>query len=306
MAKLLLNPRNLTLGSENILLSATARRHFTAPFPGPLSVKTVVRGEGRWKTTEGDFLVNPSNLLILNQHQEYSLTIDSPQPVETFCLFFRPGFIQDAAYAARTSSGNLLDEPLLSAPFAFAERTLPAVSDLGQRLRLLHDALPANPEPLWLEAQLFNLASSLVDLTLDARRRAAALPAARPSTREELFRRVGRARAFMAAHFQDDSISVEQAARAACLSPYHFQRVFHRAFGITPHRYIVDLRLARALHLLRTTHLPVIDVCADVGFTSLGSFSTLFRARFGITPARARIEQDSRNLPSLAAPILKP
>lgn len=267
----------MDLGQENILLNARARRHYTPTIPGPISIKSVIRGEGRWKTSEGEFLVDTSNLLILNHHQEYSLTIDSPEPVETLCLFFRPDFIAEAD----------LENPFPNSIPEFAERTHSGATALGRRLRNLHAQLPNHPEPLWIEAQLFLLAQELTALAFDESRRAASLTAVKTSTRDELFRRVARARAFLDTHFDGD-VSVEQAARSACLSPHHFHRVFHRAFGVTPHRYVVDRRLARAAHLLRGTRMPVMDVCNAVGFESLGSFATLFKTRFGDPPGRFR------------------
>jgi AraC-like DNA-binding protein len=287
VARFLLNPRNVPLGDDNIVLNARARRHFTAPFPGPVSIKSVVRGEGRWKTAEGEFLVDTSNLLILNQDQEYSLTIDNSEPVETLCVFFRPDFIHDAARSSQTTDAVLLDDPFSSKAHAFAERTHPVDTDLGRCLRSLRSRLRADPDPLWLDARLFEISGCLAAMTLDARQRAATIPATRASTRDELFRRASRARTWLDAHFDED-VDLEQAARSACLSTHHFHRVFTRVFGITPHRYLVERRMARALHLLRATKRPVIEICAIVGFTSLGSFSTLFRERFGVPPGRVR------------------
>jgi AraC-like DNA-binding protein len=88
-----------------------------------------------------------------------------------------------------------------------------------------------------------------------------------------------------------EPLTVDQLARAAGLSRYHFIRSFRRAFGCTPGRYLRERRLTRARQLLASSDLPVTDVCFAVGFESLGSFCTLFRRSEGETPAayRARI-----------------
>lgn len=83
-------------------------------------------------------------------------------------------------------------------------------------------------------------------------------------------------------------LDLEAIARRACLSPYHFHRLFRRQYGVTPHRYLTDRRVARARELLRTTELSVTEICLEVGFSSLGSFSTLFRRHVGHPPARYR------------------
>ena len=69
MARLLLNPRNPPFGEDHILLHGRARQHYATGVHAPLSIKTVIRGEGRWKTTEGEFRVDSSNLLVVNQDQ---------------------------------------------------------------------------------------------------------------------------------------------------------------------------------------------------------------------------------------------
>jgi AraC-like DNA-binding protein len=72
------------------------------------------------------------------------------------------------------------------------------------------------------------------------------------------------------------------------LSPWHLLRAFRAAFGETPHAFLTRLRLDAARRLLATTGRPVTAVCFDVGFTSLGSFSTLFKRHTGASPAAYR------------------
>jgi AraC-like DNA-binding protein len=83
-------------------------------------------------------------------------------------------------------------------------------------------------------------------------------------------------------------VRVEQAAREAALSPYHFIRLFKATFGHTPHQALVEARLDRAKQLLLAADLSVTQVCMEVGFASLGSFSSLFARRVGVSPALYR------------------
>jgi AraC-like DNA-binding protein len=80
-------------------------------------------------------------------------------------------------------------------------------------------------------------------------------------------------------------VSINDAAREASLSSFHFIRRFGAAFGETPHQFRTRARLTAAQRLLALGH-PVTDVCLAVGFNSLGSFSTLFARRIGVSPAR--------------------
>jgi AraC-like DNA-binding protein len=85
-----------------------------------------------------------------------------------------------------------------------------------------------------------------------------------------------------------DPLTVADLARAARLSPAHFSREFRRAFGESPHQYLLTRRLERAAALLRTTDWSVAAVCVSVGLTSVGSFTTSFRRMFGLTPTAYR------------------
>src|SRR5438309_7158779 len=79
-----------------------------------------------------------------------------------------------------------------------------------------------------------------------------------------------------------DPLDVAALARAAHLSPAHFSREFRRAFGETPHQYLLTRRLERAASLLRTTDRTISDVCFTVGLRSVGSFTTSFRRVYGL------------------------
>jgi AraC-like DNA-binding protein len=77
-------------------------------------------------------------------------------------------------------------------------------------------------------------------------------------------------------------------AREAHVSPRHFSRSFRRVFGETPHQYLISRRLERSRHLLRTTELSVAEICLEVGFSSVGSFTTTFTRRVGVSPTTFR------------------
>jgi AraC-like DNA-binding protein len=85
-----------------------------------------------------------------------------------------------------------------------------------------------------------------------------------------------------------ERLDVDDLARAAGLSRAHFSRQFRRAFGASPHAYLLTRRLERAAALLRATDRSVADVCFSVGLQSVGSFTTSFTRTFGISPTMYR------------------
>jgi AraC-like DNA-binding protein len=87
-----------------------------------------------------------------------------------------------------------------------------------------------------------------------------------------------------------EALGVDDMAAAAGLSRAHFSREFKRAFGESPHAYLLTRRLERAAALLRTTDRSVADICLSVGLQSIGSFTTSFSRTFGRSPTAYRAE----------------
>jgi len=104
---------------------------------------------------------------------------------------------------------------------------------------------------------------------------------------EEQNRRLLRARDAMDRAYAEP-LDVPALARIACVSEAHFIRSFRATFGETPHRYLQRRRVERSMWLLRETDRSVTDICFDVGFTSLGTFSRTFHAIVGESPTAFR------------------
>jgi AraC-like DNA-binding protein len=85
-----------------------------------------------------------------------------------------------------------------------------------------------------------------------------------------------------------EPLSVDDLARAAKLSRAHFSREFRRAFGESPHAYLLTRRLERAAALLRGTDRSVAEICFSVGLQSVGSFTSSFTRTYGLSPTAYR------------------
>jgi AraC-like DNA-binding protein len=107
------------------------------------------------------------------------------------------------------------------------------------------------------------------------------------SAAEDSNRRLLRARDAIDGGYADP-LDVRTLARIAHVSEAHFIRTFRATFGETPNRYLQRRRVERAMWLLRTTDRTVTDICMDVGFTSLGTFSRVFRDVVGEPPSEYR------------------
>jgi hypothetical protein len=90
-----------------------------------LSIKAVLKGSAEWRAGKSRFEVDADSLLILNDGQSYSMTIESGPPVETFCVFFERGFVEDAWRSSESDDVALLDDPERGAVLEFEERLRP-------------------------------------------------------------------------------------------------------------------------------------------------------------------------------------
>ncbi len=95
----------------------------------------------------------------------------------------------------------------------------------------------------------------------------------------------------------DQPLDLEAMARAVHLSRFHLLRTFHKTFKETPHQYLTRKRIERAKELLANSEMPITEICLEVGFSSLGSFSTLFHQVVGWSPSmyRARVWEMRQN-----------
>jgi AraC-like DNA-binding protein len=105
---------------------------------------------------------------------------------------------------------------------------------------------------------------------------------------EELNRRLLRARDAMDRAYAAP-LDVRTVAAVAHISPAHFSRCFRAVFGESPHRYLQRRRVERSMFLLRESDRTVTEICFDVGFGSLGTFSRTFREIVGETPSAYRV-----------------
>lgn len=280
-------PANVALGAGNVLLSGRGRRHFVRDFPGPLSIKAVLEGRVSWKTEGRETWADRSAFLVLNDGEPYSMELDAVDPVTTCCVFFERGFVETIARDLTHPGSCALDAPEPGRPaIGFLSRLHPADNAIAPSMLHLRRRAIEGAGRLELDGMFLVLAGHLLSLYQEVQVQIARVPAAKLSTRQEMILRISRGREFLHAHALDP-ISLADAAKAACLSRYHFHRMFRQVFRETPHAYVTRVRLDHAMHLL-ARGLPVTQTCAAVGFNSVGSFSALFRSRFGRAPSNFR------------------
>jgi AraC family transcriptional regulator len=221
-----------------------------------------------------DYHALPGSLCLSPPHRpDYELEYrnESPQPMRTLHLYLHDGLLAQTAAAdadldaARLElpEDHILDDPLI----------VQLVSNIAREI-----GQPEARNDLYADTAARMLAIQLVrrhGVTRELKRktRGAALSPG-------CLRKLGE---YVREHLHR-SITLDELAAVASLSPYHFCRAFQRTTGQSPNRYVIAQRMGRAAHLLRSTHLTVTHVASEVGYESVSHFSELFKRHTGYSP----------------------
>jgi AraC family transcriptional regulator len=232
--------------------------------------------------------IGEGSYFISNRLQPYTLQVEKGSETETFNIHFGEYFAESVLHSLVTPADRILDQGGERQPFSFFNQLhrRDAVFD-ALIARIMRTYKEDGFNKLLFEEQLAALLSYHLQQHRHIADRVHKLPSIRLSTRVQLYKQLSRA--MDAIHScPGDELSLEMLSTAACLSKYHFLRLFRTAYGYSPHQYIQQLRIERARALLSRTNTPVADLADLLGFVNSQSFSRLFSQRMGVSPSRYR------------------
>lgn len=282
--------RNFLISDETIVVHDRVGQVSYHRHTGPLSLKTVTRGEERYNVHGFSEFVRTGEVLVVNGGQPYQSAVDG-ESVESLSVFFSRTDIRDARQILLDDL-DLLDDPLKLGPAMEFSATKQAAS--AELLSGLHDVLNARTAPrLEQHEASVRLLHGLLGAHFDRLSAAGCIGSSRPSARSELYRRCEIGRAFIQAHFAED-IALVTIAAAANLSRAHFLRAFSHFFGETPSKMVQRLRLEQAAQMLEAGEGDVSTVALAVGYANLSAFSRAFRVHHARRPSALMKRQSGR------------
>lgn len=279
-------------GFPSVIIHTKVSECYRPDIIGPYSFFLNMRGSSSCSVDGQATRIDEDHYFVSNRAQAYTLQIEERfRGTETFNIHFGEFLSESVLNSLVTPADRVLDagtERQLS-PVLFFNQLHHRDAKFNALIRaILTSYRETGHNKLRFEEQL----TALLSHHLQQHRRIAEtvnnLPPVRKATRVELYKRLSRAMDVLRAGFCGE-ISLDQLAAEACLSKYHFLRLFRRAYGLSPYQYIQHLRIEKASLLLADPKLSITDLAGLLGFDNSQSFSRLFFQRKGIYPTQYRL-----------------
>jgi AraC family transcriptional regulator len=280
-----------TLRNNNKIYSRTSNQRQNQQYSSDFSLRFVLAGNERYDIGRRQLSIYPDSFLILNRGTQYSTDTDSDIPVQSFTINFDQQFLEDFKEYWAFTDNRLLNRSGYNTNKSpeFDETIYPFSGDMMYNVYHLkqyldngmHDELLINE---YLHHCLINYFSIYNEEIL---KKAEKLKFLNQSTKVEILRRLNLAKEYLYSNY-NQNISLDDLAEHSCLSVNHLLRTFKQAFNLTPHQFLIQLRLKRAQLLLKNTSYPVNEVVNLIGFECPSSFIRLFKTHYKITPLKYR------------------
>jgi AraC-like DNA-binding protein len=235
------------------------------------------------------YTVNPSRYLLINEGQSFKTSVKQNDENRMLTIAFQVG-LPERIYRALSSSA----ERMLADPFVVTDRIdfFEGVHPITDKINFQVENLIADPQTgEALQEKLNDILEDIIAEQFKLNRRALSLKKVKPATRIEIFRRLQWSLEYLQDNFTN-AITVDDLANHACLSTYHFKRLFKEIYNEAPWQMIKRLRLEKSLTLL-SMGLPVKEVCKSVGWADASSFVRLFKSEMNITPNQFRFHKSA-------------
>ncbi|HKR33483.1 MAG TPA: AraC family transcriptional regulator [Steroidobacteraceae bacterium] len=281
---------NSRWGRENCIIWGRARRARFGPCAHGLSIRAAWGGEERCQFDGRTVAVDDDSFLILNNGRVCTTQIESTHSVESFAIYFGPALVEHAYGAMTLSIEKALErgDTIVARSAEFVECLQPHDKLVSPVLRFIRlHVLRGVDDEAWYDEQMHFLLERMLAHRDGLFERIDSLQLIRATTRREIHRRISLATDYLHSHYREQ-IDLAALGKAACLSKYHFLRLFTLVHGITPHQYLLRKRAKTAVRLLQTTPLDVSEIASSVGFSQRHALLRQMRRWTGLSPREIR------------------
>ncbi len=281
----------LKLKNNNRVCISTTGQNRRNVVNDDLSFHFIFSGNEKFVFKKRRLRVFPDSFLAVKPGTDYLEEVDSPYPVRMMTLCFDDGFIKDFERFYLNDDTYLLDNfsKLGREKLVINETIYPFAGDIKYNIdHLNHLISNYQDDDLLVNEYLYHtLLNYHAIYNKEAARISEGLEKLQKGTREEIGRRLNLAKEYLYSNY-DQKISLQELAEYSCLSVTHLIRSFRQAYHLTPHQFLMRIRLSRAKFLLDDTAYPINEVVNIVGLDSTSTFIKVFKEHFQTTPLRYR------------------
>ncbi len=287
-------PGNLQLESDgfpSVIIHTKTRQARRPDVTGPVSLFLNIKGHSECVIDGRRMRVTEDTYCISNSMQEYTLEIDSKEPVETFNIHIGEHFSEKFLQGVTHPSAVLLDDVAATTATSqinfynkLYKRDARFNGYVSAMIQLRH---ADNFNKLLFEETLSELMLHLLQQHKDVLSDIEKMPPVKATVKAELYKRVSVAADYIHACYTQN-IQLDEMAAAACLSKFHFLRLFKQLYKLSPYQYIQQLRLEKACRYLATSQASISDIAGLLGYENSNSFSRIFYQRMGLYPSQYR------------------
>jgi AraC family transcriptional regulator len=283
---------------QNIILNGKFSYLYYPKHWTTLSLKFAFGGYEYYILDNIRYGVDNSSYLILNRDSVYESLINSEKPVESLTLNFTSDFVNDIFHNSFNNDDVLLDYPEIrdKVPVNFFQKLYRNDEVVSGMINSLREMIRSETcSSAYINERLHMVLEHVFRTQLSSSREADEIPSKKRSTRYELYNRLNIAKDYLYSNYSG-KIELKELGKIVCLSPHHLLRKFRAGFGITPHKYLTNIRLEKARELVTQTDMPISQICFDVGFESLSSFGMLFKKHYSQSPENYRLSISKKSI----------
>jgi AraC family transcriptional regulator len=281
-----------TEGFPSVIIHTKVRECFRPDIKGPFSFFLNIRGHSLCNVERQTTRIDDASYFVSNRSQLYTLQVEEGAgDTETFNIHFGEFFSESVLNSLVTPADKILD--------AGTQKQLSPVLFFNQLHRrdatfnaLIRSILTSHKETGFNKLRFEEQLTALLSYHLLQHQHIAQivnkLPPVRMATRVELYKRLSRAMDVLRSGFCGE-VNLDQLAAEACLSKYHFLRLFRTAYGLSPYQYMQHLRIEKARVMLTDSAISVTELAGLLGFDNSQSFSRLFFQKMGTYPTQYRL-----------------
>ncbi|MFZ6012541.1 MAG: helix-turn-helix domain-containing protein [Bacteroidota bacterium] len=272
-------------GWPTVVLNVETKGVFRDNIRGPLSIFSNLSGESLVTADRRTIRIREGFFFVTNHDQYYTLSVER-QPALTANIHFSE-YLVDEVFQSLSDSPEKLLENKFFPPLVRREFYNKLYHKDENTSRLIRELCNTSHDELLRQEKLFELLAHLIREDKQIQRTAAELPVIKNATRQELMKRL-----LCSADYIHDSLnrnlSLEELAHSACLSKFHFLRLFKVTFGKTPHQFLNHVRVQKGKEMLLHSKTDVRDIAHELGFAHASAFSRVFFSQVGVYPSQFR------------------